>query len=143
MLPVDEPAVEAGHVFTQRLELGTLPFLMLGLDPIDRFLHEKLQGGAVHAAHIRNDVDGAANHDPPGEFDESQRPPPAYPDVIDRDPPASPGDHRQADLAVLSANKLTDDEVGWVDLAALLADQLEPHAPAVCRPRQDRRDLAA
>ncbi len=43
MLPVDEAAVEPGRIFAQRLELGALALLLLGLDAVDRLLREELQ----------------------------------------------------------------------------------------------------
>ena len=50
----------------KRLELGALALLMLRLDAVDRLLHEELQRGAVHAAHVGHHVDRALDRDAAG-----------------------------------------------------------------------------
>ncbi len=76
MLPVDEAAVEARHVFAQRLEFCALALVPLRLDAVDRFAREELQRDAVHAAHIGQHVDDAVERSLAYERDEPQRSPP-------------------------------------------------------------------
>jgi hypothetical protein len=118
VLPVDEAAVETRHIFAQGLELGALALLMLGLDPVDRFLHEELQRGAVHAAHIGHDVYGAVDADLPGELDQRQRSAPAYPDAIDVDASPAGGNDRQCNPLLPSGRELAADDLGGLDFPA-------------------------
>ncbi len=97
MLPVDEAAVEAGHVFAQRLELGPLPALLLRLDAVDRLLREELQRRAVDAAHIGQDVQRARQLDAAGQLDQPERTAPAQPDAIELHLSAPPRHHGKGD----------------------------------------------
>src|SRR5215468_5641119 len=82
MLPIDEAGFESGHEFAQSLEFRALAFLRLCLHPVDRLAQKDLQGGSVHSAHVRQDVDGTADRNAAGKLDEAERTAPADPDAI-------------------------------------------------------------
>src|SRR5262245_39616203 len=124
MLPIDETAVETRGIFPQRLELGALALLPLGLDPIDRFLREELQRDTVHAAHVWQHIDGATDGNSPREFDKPKRPPPAQPNPLETDPAAPAGPDWQSDARALPDRKQAGYDLGGLDLTVLLGNDI-------------------
>src|SRR5262249_23106951 len=106
VLPIDETAVESGHVVAQRLEFAAFALLLLHLVPEQRLAREEVQRRAAHAAHIRHNVDRARTLDPAHELDERRRAMPSHPDRIDRDPPAPRRREREPRLRILTGAQL-------------------------------------
>src|SRR5262245_46395678 len=142
MLPVDEAAVEAGHVFAQRLELRAFAFVPLRLDAIDGLAREKLQRDAMHAAHIGQDVDRSVDGYLPRGLDEPPRSAPAYPHLIDMDLPTPARHDRKRQACGLAGGKHAGDDLGRLDVAALISDELERGGAAPARGGDRRHDRA-
>src|SRR5262249_49339988 len=145
VLPIDEAAVEAGHVVAQRIEFAAFALLLLYLVSEQRLAREEVQRRAAHAAYVRYHVDRARNLDPAYELHNRNRALPAHPDRVDRDPPAPLRRERDARVRILTGVQLRAYHFLRGGFRLPFAQQLERHrsgAARICDGDDDGADFA-